>query len=72
MCDDVDPEFALLVLDQVDVGVDTLGLVSLRQLGCGKLRSLRSWARRMRRTDDRRVCVNPAYRDRLEDESKGS
>lgn len=36
MCDDVDAEFTLLVLDQVDVGVDTLSLVSLRQLGCNK------------------------------------
>jgi hypothetical protein len=36
MRDDVDAEFTLLVLDQVDVGVDTLGLIPPRQLGCNK------------------------------------
>ena len=36
MRNDVDPELTLLVLDQVDVGVDTLSLVSLPQLGCNK------------------------------------
>jgi len=34
MRDDVYPELTLLVLDQIDVRVDTFSLVSLRQLGC--------------------------------------
>lgn len=34
MCDDVNAELTLLVLDEVDVSVDTLGLVPPRQFGC--------------------------------------
>ena len=58
MCDDVDAQLTLLVLDQVDVGVDTLSLVSLPQLGCKKNEDLCvTQARRVRRTNDRRVRV---------------
>jgi hypothetical protein len=38
MCDDVDAKLPFLVLDEVDVGVDTFGLVPPRQFGCGKMR----------------------------------
>jgi len=33
MCNDVDAKLALFVLNEVDVGVDTLSLVPPRQLG---------------------------------------
>ena len=36
MCNDVDTEFTLLVLNEVDVGVDTFGLVSPRQFSCNR------------------------------------
>ena len=38
MRDDVDSKFTLLVLDQVDVGVDTFSLVSPRQFGCDEMK----------------------------------
>ena len=36
MCDDVDAELPLLVLNEVDIGVDAFSLVSPRQLRCDK------------------------------------
>ena len=36
MCNDVDAELTLLVLNEVDVGVDTFGLIPPRQFGCDR------------------------------------
>jgi hypothetical protein len=73
MCDDIDAELTLLVLDEIDVGVDTFGLIPLRQFSCDRWNEIPAQSNSgMKPTKDCRVGVNSADRNRLEDKSEYS
>jgi hypothetical protein len=73
MCDDIDAELTLLVLDEIDVGVDTFGLIPLRQFSYDRWNEISAQSDNgMKPTKDCRVGVNSADGNRLEDKSEYS